>query len=101
MGAASRSTIRIRFIATVALLLAVPVAGWAAARARYHSGHPCDWLLQDRVAGVLRRQGVDPDTAPVVLRARTAEHPEVRAALRLRPTPAGCLAAWASARIFP
>jgi hypothetical protein len=85
----------------LALLLAVSGAGWVAARARYHSGHPCDWLLQDRVARVLRRQGVDPDTASVVLRARTAEHPEVRAALRLRPTPAGCLAAWASARIFP
>lgn len=83
------------------LLLLLAAAGWGLLHRRYQSWHPCDWLLVDRVAVILRRQGVDPDTVSIPLKATVAESAEVRAVLRLRHTPAQCLITWAAARVLP
>lgn len=83
------------------LLLLVLALGATGLYARYHSWHPCDWLLQDRVATVLREQGIDPDTASVVQRAIAVESPEVQAVRRLRSTAASCFATWAAGRVAP
>jgi hypothetical protein len=85
----------------LALLAVLPPLAWVGQHARYHSWHPCDWLLQEEVDALLRRQGVDPATASIVLRATAAEHPRVRAVLRLRNTPAECLVTWAAGRVLP
>lgn len=69
--------------------------------AQYNSWHPCDWLLQDTVERVLRRSGIDPDTASIPLRASTIETPYVQAVLQLRNTPAQCLGTWIAGRVFP
>lgn len=74
---------------------------WIAFHAVYHSWHPCDWLLQDRVESVLRGNGIDPDTASIPLRATVVESAEVQAVLRLRTTPAECMGTWALGRVFP
>lgn len=82
----------------LALLLA---AGWVASHAAYHSWHPCDWLLQDSVDRLLERRGIDPDTASIPLKATASESTEVQLVLRLRSTPARCLATWAAGQISP
>jgi hypothetical protein len=60
-----------------------------------HSWHPCDWLLVERVDLILRREGVDPDTASIPLKAVVAESAEVQAILQRRNTPTQCLVTWA------
>lgn len=87
-------------IAGIVLLL-LPLSGWVLLHQTYHSWHPCDWLLDDRVALILRRHGVDPDTASIRLKATVAESAEARAVLRLRSTPGQCLTTWAAGRILP
>lgn len=82
-----------------AALTALPLGAGAILHAHYHSWHPCDWLLQDTVGAILRRSGVDPDTASVVLRATTVESPEARAALERHQTPSACLAAWGAGMV--
>ncbi|HEV2148932.1 MAG TPA: hypothetical protein VGR37_16120 [Longimicrobiaceae bacterium] len=67
----------------------------------YDSWQPCDWLLVDRVSLILRREGIDPDTASVPLKATVAASAEVRAVLQLRHTPAACLGTWAAGRVLP
>lgn len=99
-GAASpgrRRGLRILLLLGVVLL---PLAAWGLLHASYHSWHPCDWLLQDRVSKVLRQRGIDPDTASIPLKATIAGSAEVQAALQLRRTPAQCLSTWALGRVF-
>jgi hypothetical protein len=88
-------------IAATTATLAFTALAWVALHAHYESWHPCDWLLQDTVAHVLWRSGIDPDTASIPLKASTVEAPYVQAVLRLRSTPAQCFGTWLSGRIFP
>lgn len=92
-----RRWLRVLLLLGVALL---PLAAWGLLHARYHSWHPCDWLLQDRVSRVLRQRGIDPDTASIPLKATVAGSAEVQAALQLRRTPAECLSTWTLGRVF-
>ncbi|MBW3655293.1 MAG: hypothetical protein KY444_04250, partial [Gemmatimonadetes bacterium] len=65
---------------------------------RYQSVHPCDWLLVDSVERVLRRAGIDPDSASVPVLATTVGSESVAALMAGRKTPASCLLAWAGRR---
>ncbi|MBW3569615.1 MAG: hypothetical protein KY467_00790 [Gemmatimonadetes bacterium] len=80
------------------LVLLVPASGFAAAARRYQSVHPCDWLLVDSVERVLRRAGIDPDSAGVPVLATTAESEQVAQLMAGRDTPASCLLGWAGRR---
>lgn len=80
------------------LVLALPVLGFAAAARRYQSVHPCDWLLVDSVGRVLRRAGIDPDTAGIRVLATTAESEPVALLMAGRSTPASCLLGWGGRR---
>lgn len=86
-------------IAAIALLL--PLGAWVLLHGTYQSWHPCDWLLVDRVDLILRREGIDPDTASIPLKATVVESGEVRAVLQLRHTPMQCLLTWATSRVLP
>lgn len=99
-GIGRRTPARVWALALVGLLL-LPPAGWVLLRQRYDSWHPCDWLLVDRVALILRRAGIDPDTASVPLKATVAASPEARAVLQLRNTPVECLSTWVAGRVLP
>lgn len=83
----------------VSILL--PLGVWALLHESYDSWHPCDWLLVDRVALILRRQGIDPDTASIPLKATVVGSAEVRAVFQLRNTPGQCLITWAAGRVTP
>lgn len=82
-------------------LLLLSFVGWGLLHETYDSWHPCDWLLVDQVALILRREGIDPDAAPIPLKATVAESAEIRAVLRLRNTPAECLGTWAAGQVLP
>lgn len=82
-------------------ILLLPGAAWVLLKEAYHSWHPCDWLLQDRVALILHREGIDAEAASIPLKATVAESAEVRAVLQLRHTPMQCLSTWAAARVLP
>lgn len=97
------STLRRRVVRPLVFALALivlPSAGWVILHGRYDSWHPCDWLLQDRVELMLRRQGLEPDAVPVPVKASLAESAEVRAVLQLRRTPMQCLGTLAAARVL-
>lgn len=85
---------------TAAVALLLPLGAWVLLHGAYHSWHPCDWLLVDRVDLILRWEGIDPDTASVPLKAVVVESSEVRAVLQLRHTPMQCLGTSAS-KVLP
>lgn len=93
-------SVRILTVVAVATLALLSLA-WVGLHAHYRSWHPCDWLLQDTVAQVLRQRGIDPDTASIPLRASTVQAPYVQAVLQLRNTPGSCLSTWITGRILP